>query len=521
MVLAVCFVLGAFVPLHSPHADALVLHPYDVNEMETRVDAAAPFGDARELTGTVFGYLPYWVSGSAVIHWERLSHLAYFAAALDADGAIASESLTRLKAPRYQQLAADAATHGVPLVLTITNFTSADIATLTASATRDKAIATIVGTAQTYRAQGINIDFEFVPARAKADFAAFIGALTAAMHAAIPGSHVSAAMPMDPASGYDVPMLSSALDGLMIMAYGCHYGGSTDAGPNSPLTSGATWSSCSVSKSIAEWLKTVPPQKLIIGLPLYGMSWPTSSSAVPSAATATGSSVSYASGAMRLAAGRLFDSASQTPYVIETSAGTHQLWLDDPESFDLKLALLQAKGAGLGLWALSYEGTETAFWDKITDRYTAPVQQPPPNLVPIADAGASQTHLVADAVTLVGSASHDPEGQPLTYVWSQQAGPTVTLVAHGALAEFTANEVGLYRFWLVVNDGVQDSAAAETEVSVTSAPVEGDSPPPAPATTPPATTHTKGGCAATSDAAWWAVVCIVLCTTRRRRVVSR
>ena len=109
-----------------------------------------------------------------------------------------------------------------------------------------------------------------------------------------------------------------------------------------------------------------------------------------------------------------------------------------------------------------------------TDSVDVTVQAPPANVAPVANAGADQTVRSGDAVILDGSASSDPEGRPLSYVWSQTSGPQVALTgAGGAIGAFVAPEVkepAELVFELAVNDG---SLGASDTVTVTVGPKGG------------------------------------------------
>jgi len=89
---------------------------------------------------------------------------------------------------------------------------------------------------------------------------------------------------------------------------------------------------------------------------------------------------------------------------------------------------------------------------------------------PTANAGVDQTVDEGDVVTLTGAASSDPEGQGLTYSWTQVAGPTVTLSdATAAQPTFTAPE-GVtntnVQFELTVNDGTNTSSVDTVTITV-------------------------------------------------------
>ncbi len=93
------------------------------------------------------------------------------------------------------------------------------------------------------------------------------------------------------------------------------------------------------------------------------------------------------------------------------------------------------------------------------------------NRAPNSVAGSSQTVNLGAVVTLNGSASNDPDGDSLTYAWSQLAGPAVTLRnASTASASFTAPSVTsdtLLRFQLQVADerGLSDTSTANITIS--------------------------------------------------------
>jgi hypothetical protein len=87
------------------------------------------------------------------------------------------------------------------------------------------------------------------------------------------------------------------------------------------------------------------------------------------------------------------------------------------------------------------------------------------NLPPVANAGPDRTGAVGAQVLLDGTGSSDPDGgpSPLSFAWTQTAGPAVTLSgAATAQATFTPTVAGTYTFRLLVSDG-----AAEDDDTVT------------------------------------------------------
>lgn len=90
------------------------------------------------------------------------------------------------------------------------------------------------------------------------------------------------------------------------------------------------------------------------------------------------------------------------------------------------------------------------------------------NQPPVSNAGANQTVNEGSLVTLNGSASSDPNQDPLTFSWTAPSGITLSS-ATVAQPVFWAPEVHAdtpYSFSLVVNDGTVNSAASQVIVTV-------------------------------------------------------
>jgi hypothetical protein len=89
---------------------------------------------------------------------------------------------------------------------------------------------------------------------------------------------------------------------------------------------------------------------------------------------------------------------------------------------------------------------------------------------PVADAGPDQIGVAAGQVVLDGSGSYSPDGDTLTYAWTQIGGPAVGLSgANTVRATFEAAAGQTYSFRLIVHNPYGQQSAARVTVSTTSA----------------------------------------------------
>jgi RHS repeat-associated protein len=99
------------------------------------------------------------------------------------------------------------------------------------------------------------------------------------------------------------------------------------------------------------------------------------------------------------------------------------------------------------------------------------VTDAPSNTAPTANAGSNQTVYEDRLVLLDGRASSDPEGEALSYAWTEDASNPVTGILHGAASPqpgFTPATPGTYVFHLTVSDGATTSMQSNVTITVQS-----------------------------------------------------
>ena len=136
-------------------------------------------------------------------------------------------------------------------------------------------------------------------------------------------------------------------------------------------------------------------------------------------------------------------------------------------------------GQSHNVWYLAYTVDHTYQdpnlyeWFLMQRRYDTPFD---PNQPPVAQASADTTvQLPFETIQLKGTASSDPEGSTLSYVWSQTKGPSraVFVGKDSSIVTVSGLIKGTYSFQLTVRDYERSEAVDEVQVTVAEGMVTG------------------------------------------------
>ncbi|MRT58398.1 glycoside hydrolase [Enterobacteriaceae bacterium RIT693] len=252
----------------------------------------------------------------------------------------------------------------------------------------------------------------------------------------------------------------------------------------------------STEKAIDALLKQgVEAKKLVVGVAEYGRAWAgvePREAGKPFTGTATGPMIGNALGAdakgvllsheieSHYSSGdykTFYDNKAQAAWIYNEKT-KELISYDSPRSVKAKGDYVTRKGLG-GLFSWEIGNSNGNLLNAMHEGLghgegtTDPENQPPVAIVP-----GDQRVSMGAAVTLDGSSSYDPEGEKLTYDWTQLAGTTVKMDnPSAAVAHFTAPDVaGDLVFSLIVSDGEHLSKATVVKVSVEAGEAENNAP---------------------------------------------
>lgn len=335
----------------------------------------------------IYGFLPYWNLSKTTLQ-DELTHLAYFSLTISGDGSLLLRDGTatepgyhKLQSDQFLEFATQAKQQNTQLDLVLTQMNNADIEAFLASPTaQDKLISQLHNILLAYPFSGINIDIEYVGSSSptlRSQMTQFMQRLNQQLDQKYDHVELSIDVYAGAAKStqiWDVAALSQEVDYMIVMAYDFHRRSSSQAGPVAPLFGGKKYWQSDISEHLKEFLKVVPPEKILLGIPFYGYEWQTTSDD-PQALTFpnTGSTASYErvqellGQALELTLKQDWNEDALSPYLSYQKDGeTFVVYYEDSRSISYKLDYVnQLNLGGIAIWALGYEGNSRELWDVI------------------------------------------------------------------------------------------------------------------------------------------------------------
>ena len=329
----------------------------------------------------VYGFLPYWEMDETIVEHVAaidLTTLGVFSVTHRRDGELDDEQngYRRITGDVGSALIRAAQDRGTRVELVYTAFGAGKNRQFyTEPDAQARWIEVLVDLVERLGLDGVNVDVEGLPAEHVLDYGAWVGRLRDALRARLPEAQVSVATQAN-ATGAAMAAAAAAAgaDRVFLMGYDYHWAGS-EPGASSPIDR-LDGEERDLVWSLDRYAELgVPVDRTLLGLPLYGMTWPVIGPGVGAPSSGRGDSWVPRRN-LRVFADPTFDPTFEPIQSVEfyavpdpsapasgpshdpstTPAGWTAVYYDSPRSLAPKLALADQRGlAGAGFWAIGYE----------------------------------------------------------------------------------------------------------------------------------------------------------------------
>jgi spore germination protein YaaH len=355
----------------------------------------------------VYGFVPYWEMDATIaehIGKTDLSTLALFSVTHKRNGTIdVQNGLRKIRGDVGRAMIDAAHGRGANVELVYTCFGAAKNDQFYGDPkAQARWIGVLVDLVDELGVDGVNVDVEGLPIGHVADYAAFVGRLRTALRDRLPKAEVSVATQANELGAAMAAAAAAAgADRVFLMGYDYRWAGS-EPGASAPIErmdgepKDLTWS-LDLYGSLG-----VPTDRLILGLPLYGVTWPVIGPGFLSPATGRGdtwvprwnlgvfadptfaptyepteSVEFYAKPSGFTSAEPSANVPGVPPSDTPAPTGWNAVYYDSPRSLTPKLQLADARGlAGAGFWAIGYERGVPGYTEMISAFRQGKLDQP-------------------------------------------------------------------------------------------------------------------------------------------------
>jgi spore germination protein len=349
---------------------------------------------------TVYGFLPYWTLGkSNHLQYERLTDIAYFGLRIEPGGKFQTVQEDGTPEPGFnawrnsEELKAviqKAKISGTRVSLTVISHKDS---TSDSFLDCDNCWITFINELFTeldhHKISSVNLNFEYgsYTDRATADkytqFSAFVKEELSKKYedpyVVVSTFADSLVKPRVTA----VEDLAKYVDGIFIMAYDFHRPDSDITGPVSPIGGAGVHAEYDINTMIKDYLRAMPKDKIIMGVPYYGYNWVIGNPNKRYAERIPGrddigfsKSQTYENIMETILTHHPrveWDNLGLSPYfsyVSKETGSNRQVYFDNSESLKIKYQLIKKHELlGVGIWALGYDGGYQELWNLLGEEF--------------------------------------------------------------------------------------------------------------------------------------------------------
>ncbi len=322
----------------------------------------------------VFGWHPYWMGNAYKnYNFSLLTQIAYFSYETNP----VTGDYKTIHNWQTTALVDSAKKYACQVLLTVTNFGTKnnEIFLTNAQNQQKRMIENLISLLRERDADGVCIDFEEIPTKMRNNFTNFIIDLSRNLKSAEKKYLLSIALPIkDFRQVFDIKSMSDFVDLFVIMGYEFYGKYSKVAGPVAPLSSGDIWWEYNVEGSILEYkVAGIPSEKLLLGVPYYGVEWQTRNLTFPSKSLKFSGYYTYKSIRQKFNdINAKIDPNSGSAYHVYRNRDNkyYQLWHEDTSTLGAKYDMVKKYAlGGVGIWALGYDNGYSETWELLARKF--------------------------------------------------------------------------------------------------------------------------------------------------------
>lgn len=350
--------------------------------------------DSIEANYQVFGWHPHWMGDAyKSYNYNLLSSIAYFSYDVEPNTG-SYKNKVPINGWMSTPMIDSAKAAGCKVLLTISCLNRGDNELFLKTPSAQEALLDSIQSLLTARnADGVNLDFEFVPSSLSSEFTTFVNKLRTRLDSAF----ISLTLPAVYSSSFDIYELSKQkvvedietnangdtvkilprkveiIDQFVLMGYDFH-----KRRGNSP-TPVAPWPQ--LERSVNMYLGLgIPAKKLLLAVPYFGSIWETN---IKNGERLPQRDLPYRAiveKGLTPAYNNKFPEGGYSAFATEFPSDSvmNTYWYDDVYTLGYKYDMVKKMGiGGIGIWALGYDNGRTELWELIDDKFgMVPAFQP-------------------------------------------------------------------------------------------------------------------------------------------------